>query len=119
MTWLLGVLVALVAHVVAGWPFSVLGGVIVGYRMVDRGWLWGGLAVGASWAGLVAYNFIAAADPTAEMIRVMARILGNMPEPLFVVLTIFTGCVLGVCGGLVGAQAARVARTRTALAVRR
>ena len=100
MKVLIGIAVALVAHTLVGWPFSLLGGAVVGYLLVDRGWLWGGVAVGSSWALLIAYTYLAAAGPTVEMIRVMAAILGNMPEPLFVVLTIFTGCVLGVCGGL-------------------
>jgi len=34
---------------------------------------------------------------------------------MFVVLTILIGCALGVCGGLVGAQTARIVRSRTLL----
>ncbi|MDZ4700032.1 MAG: hypothetical protein SH809_10035 [Rhodothermales bacterium] len=115
MAGIAGMIVALVLHLVLGWPFSVAGGVVAGYLAVERGWLWGGLAVGLPWALLVAYNFIVASAPVSRMIDAMAEIMGNMPEAMFVVLTILIGCALGVCGGLVGAQTARIVRSRTLL----
>ncbi len=114
-----GLVVALVLHLVLGWPFSVAGGAVAGYLAIEKGWLWGGLAVGFSWMLLVVFNFVVANDPVSRMIDVMAQILGNMPEAMFVVLTILIGCALGVCGGLVGAQTARIVRSRTATPVRR
>ncbi len=119
MVAMVGWIVALVLHLVLGWPFSVAGGVVAGYLAVDKGWLWGGAAVGFSWALLVTYNFVVANGPVSRMIDIMAQILGNMPEVMFVVLTILIGCALGVCGGLVGAQTARIVRSRTATPVRR
>ena len=119
MAALAGLIVAIAVHVILGWPFSVAGGAVAGYLAVDKGWLWGGLAVGFSWSLLVAYNFVVANGPVSRMIDVMAQILGNMPEAMFVVLTILIGCALGVCGGLVGAQTARIVRSRTAIPVRR
>ena len=110
MHWIVGLAVALALHMTAGWPFGIAGGAVAGYLAGERGWLWGGLAVGLAWLALVGYSFVVAAEPTRAMLSVMGRLLGNLPDSLFVVLSVLPGVLLGVAGGLVGAQLHRVLR---------
>ncbi len=99
---------ALLLHLVLGWEWTLLAGVLSGLMLQHKGWLWGGISVAAGWGLLVAYNFIVAPEPVGEMVDVTGQILGNLPGIVVVGLTVCIGAVLGILGGLLGAQVAQV-----------
>ena len=99
---LLGVVSALVLHVLLGWYLASLGAVLTGYLSPRRS-LWKGVLVMAiSWGLLVAFNFMFAFRETAEMTRVTAALLGGLPAPVPIVATMVMAIVLGMLAGWLG-----------------
>lgn len=64
--------------------------------------------MGAGWAILVLIDYLAAPEPITRMLDITGQILGNLPSPIVVVLTVFIGFVLGSLGGLFGVQLAQL-----------
>ena len=103
---------SILAHVVLGWEWSVLGGItygaIISLRNVRQGAILtsilGALCVGGAWGLLVAFNVVVAKDATWKMLDTMGQIFGNLPGSLIVVLTILIGSILGVLGAILGFQ---------------
>ncbi len=109
-------LLALLLHVLLGWAWTILAGMAVGLWIGRRGWLVGGIGVGLSWLGLVLYNVVVAAGPVGRMAETLGGILGNLPGPLVVALTVLIGGLLGAVGGAVGTQVSLLIGGRNALA---
>ena len=102
MRVLLCTLVSVGLHFFMGWPFTVAAGILAGFMIQPRGWLWGGIAVGLGWLGLAGYNFYAAPDATREFLGVMGTLMGNQSPIVVVALTAVIGVVLGEVGGMFG-----------------
>lgn len=98
----LGVTVAI--HVLLGWEWTLLGGVLSGWLSPARGWLKGMGAVGGAWALYVIIDWLAAPEAVSKMLDTFGQIMGNLPGALVVVLTILIGCLLGMFGGLIGSS---------------
>ncbi len=103
---------AVLLHLILGWPWTILAGVAAGVWKGRGGWRVGALGVGLGWLVFVVYDYLVAADAVAEMTRVMGGLLGNLPGFVVVVVTLVIGLVLGALGGAVGTQAAALARPR-------
>lgn len=102
-------IIALAVHVVLGWPWSILGGVVAGWLEPRGGWWRGALVVGSAWLILIGYNLLVATGPVREMHRVVASIAGNLPAWTIPVLSVFVGLLIGAAGGMVGASLRRAA----------
>ena len=96
--------VALVLHLLLGWTWTILAGVVAGVWLGRRGWLVGGIGVGLSWLGLVGHNFAVAAEPVGRMVDTLGGILGNLPGFVVVAVTVLIGVLLGLVGGGLGTQ---------------
>ena len=98
------IILALVLHLLLGWAWTILAGVVVGVWQGPRGWLVGGIGVGLSWLGLVLYNVVVAAEPVGRMTDTLGGILGGLPGLVIVVFTVLIGVLLGLVGGGLGTQ---------------
>ena len=110
------ILLAFLLHVLLGWAWTILAGLAGGLWIGRRGWLVGGIGVGLSWLGLVLYNIAVAAGPVGRMAETFGGILGNLPGPLIVALTVLIGGLLGAVGGALGTQISLLIGGRSALA---
>ncbi len=102
MIFLGALLLAMLLHVVLGWPWSILGGVAAGVASTKTGWLLGMVAVGMSWSMLILYNFVVAPDETSRFLTITGGLFGNMSGPTLVVVTVSLGLLLGLLGGVIG-----------------
>lgn len=98
------VLLAVLLHVLLGWEWTVLAGIVAGLAVPRRGWLTGLLVVGSDWLILILFNFVMDARATTAMTTAVGTILGNLPSAAVVALTLLIGCMLGLLGGGAGAQ---------------
>lgn len=89
-------------HLAVGWPWTFVAGLIGGYWTGRGGWRVGALGVGLDWAGLIAYNYIAAPEAVPTMTNTVGQILGNMPGAAVVACTLCIGLALGALGGATG-----------------
>jgi len=110
MIFLASLLVALVLHVLLGWPWSILGGAIAGFASGRTGWIVGAAAVGFSWAILILYNFAVAPPEMARFLRITGGLFGNMSGPMVVVVTVLIGVLIGLLGGTIGGLIRNLAR---------
>ena len=104
---------AIVLHMLLGWPWTILAGVAAGVWKGRGGWRLGALGVGLGWLAFVGYDYLVAADAVNEMTRVMGALMGNLPALVVVVLTLVIGLVLGALGGAVGTQAAALVKRQS------
>ena len=103
-------IIALTLHVVAGWPWSALGGAAAGWLTPNGGWWRGAIAVGSAWAALIAYNLVAAFEPVMEMHRVVGSIAGGLPSWTIPLASVLVGSVIGAAGGFFGSSLRRLKR---------
>jgi hypothetical protein len=96
--------VAGVLHLSLGWAWSLGGGVVGGALVGRYGPVVGAAGVALEWAGGVVYTLVVARAPTRLLLDVLGGLLGNIPDALVVAVTILTGALLGLAGGLIGAQ---------------
>ena len=101
-------ILAFALHLLLGWGWTLAAGVAGGAWAVRRGWLVGALGVGLDWLAWLFYDYLTAQAATAEMVRVLGGILGNLPGGAVVGLTLLLGLVIGGLGGFIGTQAARL-----------
>lgn len=99
-------LTALVAHLLFGWAWTPLGGVVAGLNSGTRPFSIASLAGGLSWGALTGYNLAVAPGETARMLSTMGAIFGGIPGPVVAFATVLIGALLG----LLGALPARIAR---------
>ena len=109
MRVLLCAAVTIAIHLLLGWEWTILGGLLCGWLLPERGGWWGMAAVGGAWAVLVAFNGLAAPGPVGSMLQTTGTILGNLPAWLVVVLTVLIGILLGGLGGAIGSRLTRLA----------
>ena len=95
---------ALVLHILLGWAWTFLAGVVAGVWVGRRGWLVGGVGVGLGWLVLVMYNIIVASGPVGRMTETLGGILGNLPGFVVLGITVLIGVLLGTVGGGLGTQ---------------
>ncbi len=108
VAYLVGTLASLVLHVTLGWAWSVLGAILAG-SLTDRlGALVGSTSMVLAWGFAILYSFMTAPGETAEMARVVAALLGNLPSPVTVALTLFIAAALGLTGGWFGSTLRRI-----------
>ena len=108
---------AVVLHLLLGWPWTLLAGIIGGFWAVRRGWLVGLLGVGLGWLALMAYHYIVDARATRLMTEQVGGIVGNMPGVAIVALTLLIGLLLGALGGAIGTQARHLFEARRSVSV--
>ncbi|MFW5973540.1 MAG: hypothetical protein ACOCTG_06065 [Bacteroidota bacterium] len=94
--------VSLSVHLLFGWMWTALVAIAAGLVLKSRGWFVGMAGVAIGWAGLVVYSFSVAPYETAELLRIIGSLLGNLPAVVSVAATVSIGAVLGALGGLVG-----------------
>lgn len=100
----LGIAVALALHTVIGWPWSIAGGIFVGWGAQSGSWWKGALVVGTDWLLLIIYNLAVAYEPVVEMHRVLAGFLGELPSWSIPLTSVLVGSVIGLCGGVLGSS---------------
>jgi len=98
------VILSLILHLLLGWGWTILAGVAAGLWFSRSGWMIGGLAVGAEWLLVVAYDYLVDARAVGVMTETLGSIMGNLPGWAVVGFTLLIGLVLGVLGGAVGSQ---------------
>lgn len=104
MKLLVTVILAFALHLLLGWAWTILAGIVVGVWQGRRGWLVGAAGVGLSWLGLVVYNLVVAPGPVGRMADTLGGILGNLPGFAVMALTVLIGVLLGVVGGGLGTR---------------
>ena len=95
---------SIILHLLLGWAWTLLAGIVGGFWAVRRGWLVGTFGVGLAWAALIGYNFAVASGPVTTMTDTMGGIMGDWPGFATVALTLFIGVLLGLLGGAIGGQ---------------
>lgn len=107
---------AIAIHLGLGWAWTVLAGVGIGlwHGQTLRSMGIGALGVGLGWATLVGYSFLASGPSTRVMIDTVGGLMGNTADWLVVAATVLIGSLLGMLGGLVGGQFARLFGLRSA-----
>jgi hypothetical protein len=103
MALLVTAVVSIAAHLVLGWEWTVLAGVVGGLaaRRVS-GWLVGAGGVALGWAALVIYTAGVAPASLRILIDTLEQLAGNIPGEALVGLTVLLGGVLGALGGGIG-----------------
>jgi len=93
---------SLILHPLVGWVWTAAAGAAGGWVSRRRGWLAGALGGAAAWSLIAAWNFTVDTRAVAEMNRVVATILGDLPTASTAALTVVIGALLGGAGGLLG-----------------
>jgi hypothetical protein len=99
---LLGTVTTLAFHLMFGWAWSVVGGIVAGVIGRKKGWVAGGIAVGLSWGLVVVHAFIVASAPTQRLLDIIGGLFGGIPSMLVPVITVLPGVLLGIAGGALG-----------------
>ncbi|HET6566811.1 MAG TPA: hypothetical protein VFG50_02530 [Rhodothermales bacterium] len=101
---------AILLHVFFGWAWTVLAGVLAGMWIPRRGWLVGAAVVALDWLLLVIWNYVVAGHEVSRMLTAVGGIIGNLPGPVVVGVTLLVGALLGMFGGLIGSSITALAR---------
>lgn len=102
MKLIIGIGLSLLIHWLLGWVWTGLAGVVVGFWVGPRGWLYGGLAVAICWGIFIAYTLIIDPPATYRMVKIIGDIFGGMPGLVVPVGSVLMGGLLGASGGLLG-----------------
>ena len=97
-------LLSVTLHLVLGWEWTILAGIVGGIWKGRGGWWLGGLGVGIGWGALVAWTFIVAPAPTMRMIEIIGGIIGGLPALVTPLISVLFGVLLGTAGGGLGLQ---------------
>lgn len=98
-------------HLLFGWQATLLAGIPVGLLRRRHALVLGAAGVGLGWLLLVGYNLAVASHETVRMLHFMGSLLGNMPVPGVVAVTMLLGGVLGLLGSWIGLRAAILRRS--------
>ncbi len=96
--------IAIFLHMILGWEYTLIAGILCGLMMEFNGWMWGAISVATGWGVLVLINYFAAPEPLVRMLDITGQILGNLPGAVVVVLTLLIGACIGFLGGVIGTQ---------------
>lgn len=103
----LGTGVTILMHLLLGWGWTLVGGLIVGAGLRRGGWWAGGVVGLLDWTVLVGWSFWSAPTETARMAHTVGELLEGMPGVLFVGAVLGMGFALGAIGGLAGSYLGR------------
>jgi len=95
---------SVVIHLVFGWAWTLVAGILGGALASKRGWLVGMVGVGSGWAACLVYSYAVAPEPTATMLGALSRLAGNIPGAVLVLASLLIGLALGLFGGVIGTQ---------------
>ena len=115
VVFLLAVVVALGAHVLLGWEWTLLGGIVCGLLASKRPLLCGSLAGGLAWLVLLGWNLAVAREPVVRMLTTIGRMFGGLPGWVVGLVTILIGVLLGLGGALAGNALRRMSMAKRAL----
>ncbi len=104
MKLLVTLVLSLALHLVLGWAWTILAGIVVGAWAIRWGWLLGGAGVGLGWLVIIVYDFVVAPTPVQRMTETFGGILGGLPGIGIVFITLLIGVLLGTVGGGLGTQ---------------
>lgn len=103
MGFFLTVLLSITAHVLLGWEWTILAGVVGGaISRQHAGWFVGAGGVGLGWASLLIYTATAAPASLRILVDTLSSLAGNIPGAALVGLTVLLGSLLGALGGGIG-----------------
>lgn len=105
MKILVGAAVSLAGLAVGPWYLSGIGGLVVGFWVIRRGWLAGAAAVSIAWLVALIWNYSVALTEVRNLSATMGDFVG-IPGWLFPLATIILGFVLGTATGAVGSSVA-------------
>lgn len=91
-------------HLLLGWAFTMLAGIVAGLWHGHGGWRLGAAAVTLDWAVWLIYSYAVDARAVHLMTQTIGSILGNMPFFIIVGLTLMIGTLLGAAGGFIGTR---------------
>lgn len=109
---LIGSVLSVLIHLLFGWAWTAIIAIMIGFTVGKRGWLAGSVSVTLGWSGLVTYSFVVAPGASIRMSQTFAGILGNLPGPATVALTLLIAVIIGMLGGLLGSLLAAVRRSQ-------
>ncbi len=98
------------SHLLLGWWAVVPAAALGAMASQGKGWLTGLAGVLLAWAGIVAYSFVVAFGPTAEMARSLGQLAGGLPPPAIPVATLLVGALLGAVSGWLGHSLRNIVR---------
>jgi hypothetical protein len=101
---------SLLVHLVLGWGWTIVAGIVAGFWIDRRGWLVGAAGVGLGWLILVGHAAAVAGPEVGEMARVMGEVFGGFPGAVIYLLSVVLGLVLGLIGGVIGSQSRALVR---------
>ena len=92
---------ALALHLLLGWKWTLLAGVVGGAWAGPGGWRVGAVGVGLDFLVLIVYSYVAAPVEVGNMVETVGGLFGGI-GPLLVVVTLVIGVLLGGVGGALG-----------------
>ena len=98
---------ALLLHLLVGWEWTLLAGVVYGFWVRRLAWLGAGVVGLLAWALLLLYSYVVAAESMGRMSDTIAALAGGSASWLVPLATLTVGFVLGALGGVLGAMLAR------------
>ena len=93
---------ALLLHILIGWQWTILAGVVYGFLGPRLVWLHAALACGLAWTLLVLWNYAVAPLETGRMTETVGGLFGNIAPSAVVALTILLCALCGLIGALIG-----------------
>ena len=109
---LAGSAAALLLHIGVGWMLSSAGAVLAGLLVASayggrpsaaaKAILTGVITMIVAWGSVVIYNFVRVPEETAEMARIVAALLGDLPAFVTITVTLSVAGLLGAAGGYLG-----------------
>lgn len=105
---LLSIVITCIAHVLLGWQWTLLGGIVAGILAPSRA-SWAGVLTGVgAWGVLIAYNLIVAQERIATMLSTSGAIFGGVPGWVPVIASLAMGAILAFVGAMAGRVLRRV-----------
>ncbi len=116
MIILLTAALALILHLLLGWPWVVLAGIVAGVLKGRWGGLHGALGVGLSWGMLLMQRLLETPAETGRLLGIMGDLFQG--SSFFVIgLSLCIGLLIGALGGVIGTQLRLLVRPQSDNAV--
>lgn len=104
MIILLTAALALLLHVLLGWPWVVLAALVAGVLKGRWGWAHGALGVGLSWTILLMQRLLETPAETGRVLEIMGTLFQGRSAGFVVLASLFIGLLIGALGGVIGTQ---------------